>query len=305
MNNPLVSIIIPAYNHEKYIAQCIEGAINQTYRNIELIILDDGSKDNTFNVIKSYKNKCDSRFVNFIFKKKTNEGICKTLNEGIRLSNGDFVCTIASDDFFLPEKISKQIDIFKQDSEVMMCWTNGYDFLDGDLNNKKIFNREYPMWMKTHSEIFRRILINGNGFNNASCMYRKELFDYIGYFDEKLNFEDWDFYLRIAYRYKIQYIHEPLVMKREHGNNTSGKACFMFEGDKQILDKAFKKFKIKDKDKVKKLAYSNMYCWNMIRFFTSKNKENYRYCLKNAIHNNIFNKTIYKFFIKRALGIVK
>ena len=93
MKKDLISIIVPAYNVEKYISKCIESLINQTYKNIEIIIINDGSRDNTENIIKKFKDK------RIKYYKNVNQGIGKTRNFGIDKSNGEFLMFIDSDDF--------------------------------------------------------------------------------------------------------------------------------------------------------------------------------------------------------------
>ena len=105
--NSLVSVLIPAYNHEKYVQETIQSIINQTYQNIELIIIDDGSKDSTWNKINEKKELCEKRFSNTIFITRKNKGACETENELFSKANGEFVFLIASDDKAEPNAIKK------------------------------------------------------------------------------------------------------------------------------------------------------------------------------------------------------
>ena len=307
VDEPLVSVVIPAYNHEKFVGQCIESIINQSYKNIELIVIDDGSKDETYSIIKLYDEKCKKRFVNYIYLTKQNEGVCKTLNHGIKISNGQFVTCIASDDFFLEDKVKKQVQAMKDSKNTMMTWTNGYDFDNDDINNKTLMYRTYPECMKKNNyDTFIYLVVIGNKINNVSCMYRKELFDYIGYFDEKINFEDWDFYIRVAFKFNIMYINEPLTMKRNHDNNTMKRTYFMFDGDKQTLTKTFEQLNFNNKEKVKKLAYSNMYLRNAKVFYECEDKKMHWFCLKMSFFNMPLNKLLYKYLlINKPIIILK
>ena len=117
-NLPLISVVIPAYNHEKYVQECIESVIAQTYKNVELIVIDDGSKDNTWNKICELKEKCEKRFVNVIFETQKNQGTCITLNKLIDYSKGDFVAIIASDDKYLPNAIELLYNYLAEHSDV-------------------------------------------------------------------------------------------------------------------------------------------------------------------------------------------
>nr|AAR85516.1 putative glycosyltransferase [Thermoanaerobacterium thermosaccharolyticum] len=273
----------------------MDSILDQTYENIELIILDDGSKDNTADKIKSYDLKCKQRFKNYIFIKKENEGICKTLNKGIKLCSGEYITIIASDDLMLPNKIEVQVRIMEKYKDIYFCWSNGYYFFDDNIDNKQIIFKKIPSWTKYNKEkLFKYFVINGNKVNNASCMYRKTLFDKIGYFDTELNFEDWDFYVRIIRDYKMYYIHEPLVLKRNHHNNTEKRSFFMYEGDKQTLEKVFNLYNLNNN--IKRKAISNMNLWNASRFLNSDYKM-YKYCIKTSFINNPFKISLYKFLL--------
>ncbi|MDI1300844.1 MAG: glycosyltransferase family 2 protein [bacterium] len=111
-SEPLVSVCIPVYGHEDYVKECIESVINQTYRNIELIIIDDGSPDGSKQKIEELLPQCKSRFNRFEFRSRPNKGLCNTLNEALDWCRGDFFCAIASDDVWLPDKTRQQVDIF-------------------------------------------------------------------------------------------------------------------------------------------------------------------------------------------------
>ena len=115
--NALVSVIIPAYNHEKYVQETIKSIINQTYENIELIIVDDGSLDNTWYKIQEMKEICEKRFSRVVFETKQNEGTCKTLNRLINLSKGEYIYLIASDDIAKPIAIEKELEFLSSAPE--------------------------------------------------------------------------------------------------------------------------------------------------------------------------------------------
>ena len=136
---PLVSVLIPAYNHENYIQETIESIINQTYPNIELIILDDGSKDKTWKKITELKQKCKNRFVKIHFETKQNEGTCMTLNKLLKLSSGEFVYIIASDDLAKPQAIEKEVK-FLQDNPDYSLAVGDNEYVDS--MGKQIFRTQ-------------------------------------------------------------------------------------------------------------------------------------------------------------------
>ena len=121
MYKSLVSVIVPAYNHEKYVQDTIKSIINQTYPNIELIVIDDGSKDLTWQKIQEIKEECEKRFVNIHFETKQNEGTCKTMNKLLSYANGDFIYLIASDDLAKPQAIEKEVEFLSKNPDYALC----------------------------------------------------------------------------------------------------------------------------------------------------------------------------------------
>ncbi len=131
-NQPLVSIVIPCYNHENFVQDCIQSVIDQTYQNIELIIIDDGSKDNSILKILDMVDLCKSRFLNFEFIYRDNKGISATLNEGLDLCNGTYISLLSSDDYYHENKISEQINFLKLNKNIEFAVTKSY--VVNDLN---------------------------------------------------------------------------------------------------------------------------------------------------------------------------
>ena len=107
-NQPLVSVAIPCYNHERFVQDSIQSIIDQTYQNIELIIIDDGSRDGSVEKIKEMIPACQERFVRFEFRHRPNKGLSATLNEALEWCEGKYFSALASDDIVLKNKIDKQ-----------------------------------------------------------------------------------------------------------------------------------------------------------------------------------------------------
>ena len=119
---PLVSICIAAYNHESFISETINSVINQTYNNIELFIINDGSIDNTDDIISSVIDKCNLRFVNFRYVTRENKGFLSTLKELESFASGDYIAFLDSDDFYAKDKIAKQVNILEDDFDSALCY---------------------------------------------------------------------------------------------------------------------------------------------------------------------------------------
>ena len=216
---PLVSVLIPAYNHENYIQETIESIINQTYPNIELIILDDGSKDKTWEKITELKPKCENRFVKIHFETKQNEGTCITLNKLLKLSSGEFVYIIASDDLTKPQAIEKEVEFLQNNSDYALA-VGDNEYVDS--MGKQIFrtpktftsnikNAKY----KTVKEFLSsklKIDFLSDDFGSYKTLYkenyipngyliRKNIFETIGNFTKNAPLEDFWLMLQIS-KYK-------------------------------------------------------------------------------------------------------
>lgn len=221
---PLVSVIIPAYNHEKYIHYCLDSIIAQTYDNIELIILNDGSSDNTNAKILQYESKLKKRFKNYIYINKLNEGICKTLNLGLKLAKGDYIKTFASDDEMEITLIEKEVEYFNQNEKIGMIYTDGYQVKsEGDLikncdySEKNLFSKNMKF---LEGDLLSYFVGNIFAVPSPTTMITRRCYKVVGNYDENLKCEDPDMYLRIAMKFHIGSIKIPLVFHRIHSNNS-------------------------------------------------------------------------------------
>ena len=121
INKDLVSVVVPAYNQEKYIDECIDSIINQTYNNIELIILNDGSNDKTSERIKLKYKECEARFKRFLFLDNVHKGVIRTLNDGCFQARGEYISLCASDDKYVPSAIEDMHRFLKRNYEYVLC----------------------------------------------------------------------------------------------------------------------------------------------------------------------------------------
>lgn len=206
MNNSLVSVVIPTYNRANLLPNAINSVINQTFKNWELIIVDDGSIDNTKDVISEFIKK-DSR-VKYFYQK--NSGQPSAMNLGIKNSKGNYIAFLDDDDEWLPEKLEKQINKIKSDKLIGLVFTDAI-ILDGKTN----VNKRSDI-IKPSSGFVYKELLKTNFITATSVIIAKEIFEKIGLFDESFiikitQIQDYDMWLRIAKYYKIEYISEPLV----------------------------------------------------------------------------------------------
>jgi alpha-1,3-rhamnosyltransferase len=203
---PLVSVVIPSFNHKEFVLKAIRSVIYQTYENVELIVVDDGSTDGSVELLNAA-----AREFGFHFIAQENAGVCKTLNRGIReFSKGEYVCTLASDDYFEITKIQKQMDAIFNSDNSEYCYTQATEF---DSETGKIIN-VFPR-KKFFGNVLNKLIIR-QPYAAGSVMFTKGLYNRIGGFDECLPAEDWDFSLRCAAMTKFVGVHEPLFYYRHH-----------------------------------------------------------------------------------------
>jgi alpha-1,3-rhamnosyltransferase len=232
LNQPLVSVIIPSYNHEKYVEQAIMSVVSQTYKNIELIIIDDGSKDKSPYLINELINRVDSSKI--IFEIQNNMGLCKTLNKAIRMANGEFIAILASDDMYLPNRIEECVNVLlTTKANVCAVYSDGFMI---DENGKKIgkYSDKFkvPLSKNTYKELLLRDWIPA-----LSVLYRKSSLLECGLFDENIEIEDYDMLLRLAQKFKFKYIPKLLFLYRLHGSNYSSDGKKMDEQLDLIVNK--------------------------------------------------------------------
>lgn len=217
-SQPLVSIVIPSYNHEKYVEQAIMSVVNQTYNNIELIIIDDGSKDKSPDLINKLISEIDTP-KRILFETQSNMGLSRTLNKAIKIANGEFIGFLASDDLYLPNKIEKCMNVLSNaDSHVCAVFSDGFII---DDNGIKMHNFYYKKNKKPWSKNIYKELLLGNWIAALSLLFRKSSLLECGLFDENLEVEDYDILLRLSQMFTLEYIPKPLFLYRVHYSNYS------------------------------------------------------------------------------------
>lgn len=221
---PLVSVLIPLYNHARYINRCLDSILEDGYPRVEIIIIDDGSKDNSAALAHQwFESQTPGKIERFELESRPNKGVTRTANELISKASSDFLVMLASDDYLLPGGISARMEylrlnpsklaVFGDSIVVDDCGSKTHDSGIVDLNGGHIecLVREDLLAV----ELIYNWCVTGPGF----MAYRK-LFDQIGLYDESLTVEDWDMYLRIAARGLLGFIPSPVAAYRYHGGNS-------------------------------------------------------------------------------------
>lgn len=210
---PLVSIIIPVYNGSNYLKEAIDSALAQTYENIEIIVVNDGSTDDTEEIALSYGNKIR-------YFSKENGGVASALNLAIKNSNGEYISWLSHDDVYSPNKIAKQISKIKDLKDKNTIIYTDWITIDKHSKVKNMTNlfADYPIH-KLNSPLYPLVkgLIHG-----CSLLIPKKCFKDIGCFDETLKTtQDYDLWLKMFPHYKLHYIPEALIKSRTHSEQGS------------------------------------------------------------------------------------
>lgn len=268
---PLVTVMIPCYNHEKFIKESIQSVIDQTYSRLELIVIDDGSKDNSIQRIEEMRLSCEQRFEHFQFVFRENRGLSRTLNQGLSLARGEYFSIVASDDIMLPEKTAIQVDVFKKDSLITAVF-GAHQYIDDEshvVSVKKAVYREFN---------FQEIFYHQHDIPASSQMIKIDLLREIGGYNENTKVEDWDLWLRLTeVGAKLVYIPDIIVGYRMHDSNLSKDKSLMFDEVFNIVQrykdrkgfpyaeyKVYKFYKIRP---AKEKSYL-LYLWLRVKYLT-------------------------------------
>lgn len=212
MPAPLVTVIIPSYNHARYIESCIHSVLNQTYPAIELIVLDDGSSDGSPAIIERLAAQHS-----FYFEAQTNMGLARTLNKGIALSHGKYICTLGSDDIFMLDKIKKQMLFMEAHPEIAVCGGNQI-VIDSDgliVNQRQKFECFRTM---DFDDLF---LQRQPGIPASSAMIRRDVIEREGAYDPAIPLEDMYLWYKLTARgHRIAGLNDVLIYYRKHATNT-------------------------------------------------------------------------------------
>lgn len=209
MEHPLVSVIVPCYNHAQYVESAVASVLKQSYPRIELIVIDDGSKDGSVQLLTELSAEHGFRFV-----AQANRGVCRTLNRAIReFAQGEYVALLASDDYWDKDKLAKQMEVLAGNPRAEFCYTQAQEFNEAG-QVIRVFPARPPVGTVTDKVFLRQ------GVPAGSMLFSRRLYDKLGGFDENLREEDWDFVIRCSAETEFVAVREPLFHYRSHAGNT-------------------------------------------------------------------------------------
>ncbi len=216
MHQPLVSVICLCFNHEKFVIESLNSVLNQSYKNIELIVVDDKSNDNSTQIIDEWLTSHPQ--VKKIFHEK-NWGNTKAFNHAAQFANGDYLIDLAADDVLLPDAVAKQINAFERSAaDTAIVFGNAYLINEKGKKIGEYFavdQHQKVLDKNIHQTDYQRIIGKGTVICSVSAMMKKSVFDALQGYNENLFFEDLDYWFRAARNHSIVFVDDFLVSKRE------------------------------------------------------------------------------------------
>lgn len=291
----LVSVMIPCYNHEKFIKDCFDSLIEQTYRAIEILLVDDASSDMSWEIINQYLPRLKRRFVDvYVSRNEKNCGITHNLNHMIQRAKGDIIKLIASDDFFDRSYFQNVVNAYLE-YQPDFIMTNAFRVKEeSSYTDPVIIDRFYnndPFDADSNLNLFSRVF-KGNFLCAPAVSLHRSVYDKYGLYDESLYVEDLDYWLNISKdkQLKLYYIDTPLVYYRQNANSISSK-----ENNEYFEARLIRMFENSINTRVKYREYISKYKYNtyllrlMFHFYILARKEKLYLLKKKCIeYRDIF-----------------
>ena len=210
--NPLISIVIPTYNRAHLILEALETSVLQTYRPIEIIVVDDGSTDQTIGLVEDWSIVSSHKDVKLKIIKQENKGGNVARNNGVKNAKGEFIAFLDSDDLWNKTKLKKQYELISQSDRIggVYCGLREVEYESGTVISDS--KRDY-----TEGLILSQLLVKDITAPTSAYLVRKKVFDEVGCFDESLQArQDWDMWIRVSENYEIRAVHQNLIDLRHH-----------------------------------------------------------------------------------------
>jgi glycosyltransferase involved in cell wall biosynthesis len=221
--NPLVTIICMCYNHQDFVLESLYSVMNQSYENIEIIIVDDCSNDNSKSIIEKWL--IDHPNIKFIANTE-NLGNTKSFNNAAKLAKGEFLVDLATDDILLPNCVDLQLRTFENSiyKNLVIVYGNCEIISENGTHLSHYFNineHKKVIIPRVTGNIYLSVLSGGDSICSVSAMIKKNIFDELNGYDENLAYEDLDFWIRASRKYNFDFVDEILVQKRILSNSLS------------------------------------------------------------------------------------
>ena len=233
ISSPLVSVILPTYNCARFLPEAIESILLQTYNSYEIIVIDDGSTDNTKEILHPFMQRI--RYIGL----EENKGLPTTRNIGIQSARGEYIAFIDADDLWLPEKLETVVTYFDDHPEVSMVYSRHLNIDEHGHISGESAKKSLPS-----GNVFIRLFSEQNFILTSTAVVQKKVFETTGMFDESFyNCQDWDMWLRISFYFKVAGINKLLVKYRHNPHSLSKNRDNVLRYQKLVIDKTYQAFK--------------------------------------------------------------
>ena len=261
---PKVSVVIPTYNRADFICDAIESVLAQTYKDYEVIVVDDGSTDNTREVLKKYGDR-----IKYIYQENKRQGAAR--NTGIKNSTGEYIAFLDSDDTWLPHKLEKDVACIESDSKIGLVYSNVVKVYSS--TGKPLYEKTDTV--KPTGDVLEQVVLRCFISPGSNPLVRKECFMKVGLFNESRDVvEDYEMVVRIASEYHFGHVNEITTKYRVHKNNDSSNADFIRKAYINGVDVVFHNERLLPRIlHLKNRAYSNAYIYVATRYFSVDIKE--------------------------------
>lgn len=223
---PKVSVVIPTYNRPEFLSSAITSVLNQTFQDFEIIVVDDGSRNNTPEVV----NRLNNKKIKYI-RNEINKGEAGARNTGIMNSDSEYIAFLDDDDEWLPEKLALQVELLKNNPIKVGAVYTGY--VEIDVTSQKVLWKMVPV---KKGDIYKDMFIKNYVGIPSTVVARRECFEKVGLFDESVVYPtDYDMWIRISKEFYFEYIKEPLVKYHIHKNTISSNSEIRIRGIELML----------------------------------------------------------------------
>lgn len=269
-----VSVIIPTYNRAQYIAAAIDSVLGQTYPDYEIIVVDDGSTDNTRQVLSRYGER-----IRYIYQKNSKEGAAR--NNGIRHAQGEFVALLDSDDLWLPHKLERDVALFAADMGIGVV----YSLAEYITSDGKPVGWKPLRWYE--GDVLEKLALE-NFVSLSTAVVRRACFEEVGYFNEDRQLSgsvDWEMWMRLAARYRFACTGQVGARLRVHPTSMMSTPGYMEQACLRALELAFANPALAQRlAPLKPQIYANIYTYIALGFYTNGDMRQARHYLRQAVH---------------------
>lgn len=289
--NALVSVIIPVYNAQEYVAEALESVFNQTYKNIEIIVVNDGSSDNSLSVLQQYEERITLLDIK-------NRGVSYARNYAVKHSAGQWLAFLDADDEWLPAKLSSQLESI---GECSWSYCNAFYFGRNLLGKEK----RSDLTTQYEGDVFDKLILE-NFITTSTVLIEKQLFVELCGFDSTMkSLEDWKLWLLVAKQHKLAYVNTPLAKYRVHSGSTSRKAREILPIHLALINDIFiLPISADYSGKLRKLSLGNSY---NICSYIAEDSRDYKFslfCALNALKLSPVSLTRWKHFMRCIVNLI-